>query len=131
LNVTASRDGYVEFTISSISAPGREIVLGLDFRTKKFTIVSSNDANKMKKLLIPTVLALLAISVQADDHRKTNDRSRSEHHNYIIERQEAYQVQGPPTDRMIIGKRQIDGYRDYRTDTTLWFEGYHVVGVTR
>ena len=85
----------------------------------------------MKKLLISTVLALLALSVQADDNRKTSDRSHSEHHNYIIERQEAYQVQGPPTERMIIGKREIDGYHDYRTGTTLWFEGDHVVGVTR
>jgi hypothetical protein len=103
----------------------------LDFRPKKFTIVSSNDANKMKKLLIPTVLALLALSAQADDGRKTSDRSHSEHHNYIIERQEAYQVQGPPTDRLIIGKRQIDGYHSYRDGTTLWFEGNHVVGVTK
>lgn len=85
----------------------------------------------MKKLLIPTVLALLALSVQADDRRKTNERSHSEHHNYIIERQESYQVQGPPTERMIIGRREIDGYRDHRTGTTMWFEGDHVVGITR
>ena len=85
----------------------------------------------MKRLLIPTVLALLALNVQADDNRKTSDRSNSEHHNYIIERQQAYQVQGVPTSRMIIGKPEIDGYRDYRTGTTLWFEEDHVVGVTR
>ena len=84
----------------------------------------------MKQLLIPTVLALLALSVQGDDRRETSDRSHSEHHTYIIERQESYQVQGPPTERMIIGKREIDGYHDYRTGTTVWFEGDHVVGVT-
>ena len=86
----------------------------------------------MKKLLIlSAALALLAPNARADDNQKTNDRSHSEHHNYIIERQESYQVQGPPTDRLIIGKLEIDGYRDYRTGTTLWFEGNHVVGVTR
>ena len=78
----------------------------------------------MKKLLIPTVLALLALSVQADDNRKTNDRSHSEHHNYIIERQEAYQVQGVPTSRLILGEREINIYPN-----GMMFEKNNLVGV--
>ena len=37
---------------------------------------------------------------------------RHEWHNYIIERQEAGLVQGVPTMRRIIGKREIDIYSD-------------------
>ena len=84
----------------------------------------------MKKLLIPTVLTLLALSVQADDHRKTDESSHPSE-NYILRRQEAGHAEGVPTIRRIIGKREIDSYRDYRTGATLWFEGDHVVGVTR
>ena len=83
---------------------------------------------RMKKLLTLTVLALLvALSVQADDRKrqKTNDRSHSrESHNYIIERQQAYQVQGVPTSRLIIGKREVDIYPN-----GLMFEKNNLVGV--
>jgi hypothetical protein len=81
----------------------------------------------MKTLMTITTLAALALTAQADDHRRAEKR---EHHNYILERQEAYMVQGPPTDRLIIGKREIDGYNQHN-GTTIWFEGNHVVGVTR
>jgi len=57
----------------------------------------------------------------ADDRRRAE---RKEHHNYIIERQQAYQVQGVPTSRLIIGKREIDIYPN-----GLMFEGNNVVGV--
>jgi hypothetical protein len=82
----------------------------------------------MKKLLTLTVLVLLALSVQADDRKrqKTNERSDSEHHNYIIERQQAYQVQGVPTSRLIIGKRELDVY-----PTGEMFEKNHLVGVKK
>jgi hypothetical protein len=75
----------------------------------------------MKKLLILAVLAVLALSARADDHRRAEKR---DHHNYIIERQESYQVQGVPTSRIIVGKREIDIYPN-----GLMFEGNHVVGV--
>jgi hypothetical protein len=62
----------------------------------------------MKQKLITITLAamVLATAAQADDHRKR------EHHNYILERQSAGQVTGVPTMRRIIGKREIDVYRD-------------------
>jgi hypothetical protein len=66
------------------------------------------------------VIAAILISTATADEPKR----RHEHHNYILERQEAYQVQGPPTGRLIIGKRQIDIYPN-----GLMFEGNHVVGV--
>lgn len=74
------------------------------------------------------VFALILIivtlgSARADEHRH-HHRDRDENHNYIIERQEAYQVEGVPTDRLIIGKREIDIYPN-----GLMFEGDHVVGV--
>jgi hypothetical protein len=51
-------------------------------------------------------------------------REREESHNYILERQESYQVQGVPTDRLIIGKREIDVYSNGQM-----FEGDHMVGI--
>jgi hypothetical protein len=51
-------------------------------------------------------------------------RKRERSHNYIIERQQAYQVQGVPTSRLIIGKREIDIYAN-----GLMFEKNNVVGV--
>jgi hypothetical protein len=96
-----------------------------------FAFVIKNQTMKTIFILLAALVALV-MTVNADDNRRSRDRiERREHHNYIIERQEAYQVQGPPTERMIIGKREIDGYHDYRTGTTLWFEGNHVVGITR
>ena len=74
-----------------------------------------------------TTLAILIATLaaaQADDHDRDRRDQRHESHNYIIERQQAYQVQGVPTDRLIIGKRQLDIYRDGTV-----FEGNNVVGV--
>jgi hypothetical protein len=76
-----------------------------------------------------TLAALIAMTAQADDHERNRNRERCESHNYIIERQEAYQVQGVPTSRLVIGTREIDGYNQHN-GTTIWFEGNHVVGVT-
>jgi hypothetical protein len=73
------------------------------------------------------VLILLTFELAQAEPRKKEKR---EHHDYIIERQQSYQVQGPPIDRLIIGKRQIDGYRQ-RDGSRIWFEGNSVVGVTR
>jgi hypothetical protein len=76
--------------------------------------------NKAKAGVLMT-LVLAATLAQADD-RHEHKRERS--HNYIIERQQAYQVQGVPTSRLIIGKREIDVYRD-----GTMFEKNNVVGV--
>jgi hypothetical protein len=68
------------------------------------------------------VTATLAVVAQADDRK----REKRENHNYIIERQQAYQVQGVPTSRLIIGRREIDVYPN-----GLMFEKNNVVGVRR
>jgi hypothetical protein len=57
---------------------------------------------------------------QAEPRHRNKIRNR----NYILERQEAYQVQGVPTSRLIIGKREIDIYPN-----GLMFEKNNVVGV--
>lgn len=53
-------------------------------------------------------LCLCAVTAAADDQR----HQRRESHNYIIERQQAGAVSGVPTSRRIIGRREIDIYRD-------------------
>jgi hypothetical protein len=79
----------------------------------------------MKITLLQLVLAAALIATAQGEPRKTN-HSR----NYIIRRQQAYQVQGPPTSRLIIGRRQIDGYR-LPNGGRIWFERNNVVGMSR
>lgn len=76
------------------------------------------------------ITTLLVVFIAARDSAQAEPRHRRDHHNYIIERQQAYQVQGPPTSRLIIGKRQIDGYR-LPNGGRIWFERNNVVGVSR
>jgi hypothetical protein len=64
----------------------------------------------IKGFIIGLLLALTLTLCSADD-RKCK-REHREHHNYILERQEAGVVQGVPTSRRIIGKREIDVYSD-------------------
>lgn len=78
-----------------------------------------------KQTTKPLLMLLLAATLTAQAEPRRHEHKR-EHHNYIIERQEAYQVQGVPTSRLIIGKREIDIYPN-----GLMFEGNHVVGVKR
>jgi hypothetical protein len=78
-----------------------------------------------KQTMKPLLMLLLAATLTAQAEPRRHEYKR-EHHNYIIERQEAYQVQGVPTSRLIIGKREIDIYPN-----GLMFEGNHVVGVKR
>jgi hypothetical protein len=68
---------------------------------------------------ILTIALLLLITLGL---AQAEPRARSR--NYILRRQEAGQVQGTPTTRLIIGKREIDIYRN-----GLMFEGDNVVGV--
>ena len=88
----------------------------------------SNVVNNMR-IVATAVLILLTLGLaQAEPrHREHKDN----HHNYIIERQQAYQVQGPPTSRLIIGKREIDIYRLPNNGGHIMFEGNNVVGITR
>lgn len=75
----------------------------------------------MKTILTITTLTALALTALADDRR-----ARREHHNYILERQESGAVEGVPTIRRIIGKREIDVYPN-----GLMFEKNSVVGVAK
>ena len=75
-----------------------------------------------------SVAVLLCVAAAAGAHAgdKTRDRDerREQQHNWTIERQQAYQVQGVPTSRLIIGRREIDVYPN-----GLMFEKGNVVGV--
>jgi hypothetical protein len=73
--------------------------------------------------LCAVVMACASQGAHADDRHR---QQRREQHNYIIERQQAYQVQGVPTQRLIIGRREIDIYRN-----GLMFERNNVVGVRK
>jgi hypothetical protein len=72
---------------------------------------------------IALLLLVLISTAYADDKRKMHGSAHSEP-NWIIKRQTDYQVQGVPTSRMIIGKREIDVYPN-----GLMFEKGNVVGV--
>jgi len=71
--------------------------------------------------VLKTALLIVATVATAQaEPRQSTERNR----NYILRRQEAGLVSGVPTTRRIIGKREIDVYRN-----GLMFEGDHVVGV--
>jgi len=80
----------------------------------------------MKTLITLAMLVAVSFTAQPDERRKHEQPEKREHHNYILERQQAYQVQGVPTSRLIIGKREIDIYPN-----GLMFEGNHVVGLRK
>jgi len=71
--------------------------------------------------LCAVVMACVPQGAHADDR---HTQRREQQHNYIIERQQAYQVQGVPTQRLIIGRREIDIYRN-----GVMFERNNVIGV--
>jgi hypothetical protein len=83
---------------------------------------------KTRQQILRTALLIVALltTAHADDKRRAEKR---EHHNYILERQESYQAQGVPTSRIIVGKREIDGYTQ-RDGSKVWFERDNVVGVS-
>ena len=85
----------------------------------------------MQKLITIAMLVMVALSAQADDRRDRERQNNREHHDYIIERQQAGAVQGPPTDRMIIGTPPDRRLRRRTDGGQIWFEGNSVVGVTR
>jgi hypothetical protein len=72
--------------------------------------------------LTTAVLLAVTLGMAQAEPRQSKERN----HNYILRRQEAGLVTGVPTMRRIIGKREIDVYRN-----GLMFEGDHVVGVSR
>jgi hypothetical protein len=72
----------------------------------------------MKRLLTIAMLIVVAIGLAQAEPRKREQR------NYILRRQQAYQVQGSPMSRLIIGKREIDIYRN-----GMMFEKDNLVGI--
>ena len=73
------------------------------------------------RLITIALLFLLTLGMLAQaEPRHSTERNR----NYILRRQEAGLVSGVPTSRLIIGKREIDIYRN-----VLMFEKDNVVGV--
>jgi hypothetical protein len=82
-------------------------------------LTPTNRKQTMKRLLTIAVLIAMAVGLA-----QAEPRDRREHRNYILRRQQAYQVQGVPTSRLIIGKRQIDIYRN-----GMMFEGDNLVGI--
>ena len=75
----------------------------------------------MKTLITAVLLLLTLIELTQAEPRQSKERN----HNYILRRQEAGLVSGVPTTRRIIGKREIDIYRN-----GLMFEKDNVVGVS-
>jgi hypothetical protein len=69
---------------------------------------------------IALLLVLVLVELAQAEPRQSRERNR----NYILRRQKAGLVSGVPTMRRIIGKREIDIYRN-----GLMFEKGHVVGV--
>jgi uncharacterized membrane protein YidH (DUF202 family) len=76
----------------------------------------------MRLLLAVLRTALLIVATVAT--AQAEPRQHKHNRNYILRRQEAGLVSGVPTTRRIIGKREIDVYRN-----GLMFERDHVVGV--
>ena len=74
------------------------------------------------RIIAIAVLILLTLGMAQAEPRQSKERN----HNYILRRQEAGLVSGVPTIRRIIGKREIDVYRN-----GLMFERDNVVGVTK
>jgi hypothetical protein len=76
--------------------------------------------------IVVILLTLWAmVAAFADDDHDQQDRDRD----YIIERQQDYLVEGPPTDRIINGSRELDGYRQ-RDGSVIWYDRLNVAGVT-
>ena len=76
----------------------------------------------MRLLVAVLKTALLIVATVAT--AQAEPRQHKHNGNYILRRQEAGLVSGVPTTRRIIGKREIDIYRN-----GLMFERDHVVGI--
>jgi hypothetical protein len=81
--------------------------------------------NATVAIILLFVLGLIALA-KADEHDQDRDKQT---HDWVIERQEDYMVQGPPTDRIINGRRELDGYRQ-PDGSTVWFDRDRVTGIT-
>jgi hypothetical protein len=75
------------------------------------------------RAIATALLLLLTLGMLAQAEPR---QSKERNHNYILSRQQAGLLSGVPTTRRIIGKREIDIYRN-----GLMFEKDHVVGVSK
>jgi len=73
----------------------------------------------MKKLLVMLVLGILIVEAQAEPRHRS-----PRNNNYILRRQQVYPSLSVPTSRLIIGRREIDVYRN-----GMMFERDHLVGI--
>jgi hypothetical protein len=78
-----------------------------------------------KTIAIAVLLATLATTQAEPGQGQSKERKRHESHNYILERQQIGAVKGPPTSRLIIGRREIDIYPN-----GMRFEKNNLVGVS-
>lgn len=79
---------------------------------------------KFVKVTITALVVILSLGIaQADDRKPRHERREP---NWILERQSTYQVEGVPTSRIIVGKREVDIYPN-----GLMFEKGNVVGVRK
>jgi hypothetical protein len=74
----------------------------------------------MKRFIAVTLLAVMVVGIVRAEPRHRSPRD----HNYILRRQQVYPGLGVPTSRLIIGRREIDVYRN-----GMMFERDHLVGV--
>jgi hypothetical protein len=97
------------------------------FRSLQSSIeITEGKQRDMKTLVIllsATLIAGAGAEPRGGAYKRGNQPCRSDH-NWIIERQEGYQVQGVPTERIISSGREIDVYSN-----GLMFEGNSIVGV--
>jgi hypothetical protein len=70
------------------------------------------------KTIITITLVIATLGLAQAEPRQRSQR------NYILRRQQSYSVQGTPTSRLIIGKREIDVYPNGQM-----FEKDNMVGV--
>ena len=90
--------------------------MALDIKTP----MKNQKAMRLLPAVLKTALIVATVATAQAEPRQSTKHNR----NYILRRQEAGLVSGVPTTRRIIGKREIDVYRN-----GLMFEGDHVVGV--
>lgn len=72
-------------------------------------LVRSNNFLCALMCAVVITCASAPVGAHADNRKCKRDRDNK---NYILRRQQAYEVEGTPTSRLIIGKREIDIYRD-------------------
>jgi hypothetical protein len=82
--------------------------------------------NTQHALIAAAMIALIGATVATAQAEPRQRQSTERNRNYILRRQQLIPGLGTPSHRLIIGKREIDVYRN-----GLMFERDNVVGVTK